>query len=95
MSSVKHLLAVCVLALALPATALAWGGSYPTGDAFGSSVQINVSDSYPVDQTLPQTWATYLGTLVHGPEISKLILHLAPLPEVQATCGSSARRTSD
>jgi hypothetical protein len=90
MTSVKRLLVVCLLALALPATALAWGGSYPTGDAFGSSVHIDVSDSYPVDQTLPQTWATYLGTLVHGPEISKLILHLAPLPEVQATCGSSA-----
>ena len=86
----KRLLAVCLLALALPATALAWGGSYPTGDSFGSSVQINVSDSLPVDQTLPQTWATYLGTLVHGPEISKLILDLRPLSEVQDTCGSSA-----
>ncbi len=90
MTSVKRLLAVCLLALALPATALAWGGSYPTGDSFGSSVQINVSDSYPVDQTLPQTWATYLGTLVHGPEMSKLILDLRPLSEVQDTCGSSA-----
>jgi hypothetical protein len=87
---VKRLLAVCLLALALPATALAWGGSYPTGDAFGSSVQIDVSDSIPVDQALPQTWATYLGTLVHGPEMSKLVLDLRPLSEVQNTCGSAA-----
>jgi hypothetical protein len=90
MSLVKRFLAVCVLALALPAAALAWGGTYPTGDTLGSSVQIDVSDSYPVDQTLPQSWATYLGTLVHGPEISKLILDLRPLSEVQATCGSAA-----
>jgi hypothetical protein len=87
---VKRFAAVCLLALALPASALAWGGVYPTGDTFGSSIHIDVSDSYSVDDTLPQTWATYLGTLVHGPELAKLNLHLATLPEVQATCGASA-----
>jgi hypothetical protein len=87
---VKRFLAVCVVALALPASALAWGGVYATGDSLGSSVRIDVSDSYPVDDTLPQSWATYLGTLVHGPELSKLTLDLAPLPEVQAQCGASA-----
>jgi hypothetical protein len=87
---VKRFAAVCLLALALPASAFAWGGVYPTGDTFGSSIHIDVSDSYPVDDTLPQSWATYLGTLVHGPELAKLNLHLAPLPEVQAQCGASA-----
>jgi hypothetical protein len=77
-------------ALALPAAALAWGGSYPTGDAYGSSVQIDVSDTYPVDQALPQKWATFLGTLVHGPEISRLTLELAPEPEVATVCGPQA-----
>ncbi len=86
----KRFVVACLAALALPASAFAWGGVYATGDAFGSSVNIRVSDSYPVDDTLPQTWATYLGTLVHGPELSKLTLHLAPLPEVQAHCGSQA-----
>jgi hypothetical protein len=57
---VKRLLLVVAVALALPASALAWGGSYPSGDAYGSFVQIQVSDSYPVDQALPQDWATYL-----------------------------------
>ena len=76
----KRFLFVCLLALALPASALAWGGVYPSGDSLGSSVKIEVSDSYPVDDTLPQTWATYLGTLVHGPELALLTLHLAPLP---------------
>jgi hypothetical protein len=87
---VKRFAAVCLLALALPASAFAWGGVYATGDTFGSSIHVDVSDSYPVDQTLPQTWATYLGTLVHGAELARLTLHLAPLPEVQAECGSSA-----
>lgn len=77
-------------ALLLPASALAWGGTYPTGDSLGTSVHIDVSDAYPVDQTLPQTWATFLGTLVHGPELSSLTLRLAPIDEVGRVCGSEA-----
>jgi hypothetical protein len=87
---VKRLLAVVVLALALPASALAWGGSYPTGDSLGTFVQVQVSDSYPVDDALPQGWASYLGTLVHGPELARLTLDLMPLSDVQAKCGSQA-----
>jgi hypothetical protein len=87
---VKRLLAVMVVALALPASALAWGGSYPTGDTYGSYVQIQVSDTYPVDPALPQDWATYLGTLVHGPELAHLTLNLMPLDEVQTLCGTQA-----
>jgi hypothetical protein len=86
----KRFLAACLLALALPASAFAWGGVYPTGDSSGSSVRIDVSDSYPVDQALPQSWATYLGTLVHGEELGRLTLDLAPLGEVQAQCGGGA-----
>ncbi len=84
---VKRLLLVALVALAFPASALAWGGSYPTGDSAGSFVTIQVSDTYPVDQALPQGWATYLGTLVHGPELSRLTLHLIPLSAVQSICG--------
>src|SRR4029077_8203657 len=87
---VKRLLSVVAVALALPASAFAWGGSYPTGDSLGTSVQIQVSDTYPVDQALPQDWATYLGTLVHGPEISRLTLNLVPEGVVQTTCGAQA-----
>jgi hypothetical protein len=89
-SRVKRLLAVVFVALVLPASALAWGGSYPTGDSYGSSVTIQVSDTYPVDQALPQDWATYLGTLVHGPEMARLTLDLVPLTDVQAICGDQA-----
>jgi hypothetical protein len=87
---VKRLLFVLLAALALPATALAWGGSYPTGDQFGSAVTIQVADSYTQDQVVPQDWASYLGTLVHGPEISKLTLNLVPQDSVQAVCGRQA-----
>jgi hypothetical protein len=87
---VKRLLCVAACALVFPAAAFAWGGSYSAGDTLGSSVRINVSDSYPVDQTLPQGFATYLGSLVHGPELSRLTLDLAPLSEVEQVCGGQA-----
>jgi hypothetical protein len=84
------ILAVALACLAIPAAALAWGGRYPSGDQAGTTVNIQVSDTYPVDQTLPQTWATYLGTLVHGPEIASLTLDLAPGGEVESICGAQA-----
>jgi hypothetical protein len=87
---VKRLLAVMVVALALPASALAWGGTYPTGDSLGTFVQIQVADTYPVDEALPQGWAAYLGSLVHGPELVRLTLNLMPLSGVQSVCGAQA-----
>ena len=86
----KRLLLVVAVALALPASALAWGGSYPAGDQYGSFVNIQVADSYTQDQVVPQDWAAYLGTLVHGPELSKLTLNLVPQDSVQAVCGRQA-----
>ena len=86
----KRLLVVAVTALALPASAFAWGGAYPAGDRYGTYVKIQVSDSYPVDQALPQDWATYLGSLVHGPELARLTLNLVPLSSVQSLCGAQA-----
>jgi hypothetical protein len=87
---VKRPLAVLVVALVFPASALAWGGTYPTGDSIGTFVTIQVADAYPVDETLPQGWATYLGTLVHGPELARLTLDLMPLSSVQSVCGTQA-----
>ena len=83
------LLAVAA-ALLLPASALAWGGTYPTSDSLGTSVHIDVSDAYPFDPALPQSWATFLGTLVHGPELAALTLRLAPTDEVSRVCGPGA-----
>jgi hypothetical protein len=87
---VRIALLAVALPLVVPASALAWGGSYPTGDALGTSVHIDVSDAYPVDETLPQSWATFLGTLVHGPELATLTLRLAPTDDVSRVCGLGA-----
>jgi hypothetical protein len=81
---------VALVVLIVPASAFAWGGRYPTGDVFGSTIQINVSDTYPVDQALPQGWAAYFGSLVHGREIAQVVVNLAPLEEVQQFCGPQA-----
>ena len=93
MHSVQVKRAVLVVALVggiLPTSALAWGGRYATGDVYGSTIQINVSDTYPVDPALPQNWATFFGTLVHGRELAKLTVDLAPLDEVENVCGPQA-----
>ena len=88
----KQVLLVALVALVLPAAAFAWDGSYPTGDSAGTSVHIVVADTYPVDPTLPQSWATYLGSLPHGPELSLLTLNLMPLSSVESNryCGDQA-----
>ena len=65
-----------------------WGGRYST--ATGEQVTVYVSDSYPQDQAIPQRWADFLDSLVHGPELSQVTVYLAPLDEVQTTCGPEA-----
>jgi hypothetical protein len=89
---VKRVLIVGLVALVLPGVALAWDGTYPTGDAAGTSIHIVVADTYPVDQTLPQSWATYLGSLPHGPELALLTLNLMPLSTLQTNryCGDQS-----
>ena len=65
-----------------------WGGRYST--ASGAQVTVYVSDSYPQDQSIPQRWADFLDSLVHGSELSQVTVYLAPLDEVQTTCGADA-----
>jgi hypothetical protein len=86
----RAVVVVALLGGILPASALAWGGRYSSGDAFGSTVEINVSDAYPVDEALAQEWATFFGSLVHGRELAALTVDLAPLDEVQRFCGPQA-----
>jgi hypothetical protein len=68
--------------------AQAWGGSYPTST--GETVRVEVSDRYPVDETVTRAWAEYLASLVHGPELARVTLYLAPYSEVQSICGFDA-----
>lgn len=65
-----------------------WGGRYST--ATGELVTVYVSDGYPQDQAIPQRWADFLDSLVHGPELSQVTAYLAPLDEVQSICGIEA-----
>jgi hypothetical protein len=65
-----------------------WGGRYTTPS--GEAVTVYVSDSYPQDPAIPQRWADFLGSLVHGSELSLVTAYLAPLEEVQTVCGADA-----
>jgi hypothetical protein len=65
-----------------------WGGQYTIST--GEVVTIFASDSYPQDPAIPQRWADFLGSLVHGSELSALRAYIAPLSEVQRFCGVRA-----
>jgi hypothetical protein len=65
-----------------------WGG--PTTAADGESVSIYLSDTYPQDPALQAKWANLMTSLVHGPELQTVSIHLAPLVEVQRFCGGGA-----
>jgi hypothetical protein len=65
-----------------------WGG--PTVATDGETVNIFFSDSYPVDQARAQQWADFMTSLVHGPEIATVAIHLLTLAEVQRACGGQA-----
>ena len=75
---------------ALPAArqAAEWGG--PTVAPNGETVTIFFSGTYPVDAALQQKWVNFMTSLLHGPEISTVTIHIAPLAEVQRFCGSQA-----
>jgi hypothetical protein len=63
-----------------------WGG--PTIAADGETVNVLVSDAYPVDPAIPQATADLMAQLYHGSELSTVSIYLAPLAEVQSICGA-------
>ncbi len=65
-----------------------WGGQYRT--AAGELVTIYASNSYPVDPALGQRWADFLGSLVHGSEISTVTVLLATPTQIARVCGADA-----
>ena len=68
-------------------TALTWRGG-PIVTSTGETVTVYVSDSLPT--VTPEQWAEFLVNLDHGPEISKVTVHIATLDEVQQICGARA-----
>jgi len=67
--------------------AVTWRGG-PITASSGEVVHVFVSDLLPAET--PETWAEFLVTLTHGPEITSLTTRLAPLEEVQQLCGAQA-----
>jgi hypothetical protein len=65
-----------------------WGGVYTAPD--GETVTIYTSNSYLVDDAVSQSWAGFFTWLLHGSELSRLTVFMAPLAEVQAFCGANA-----
>jgi hypothetical protein len=65
-----------------------WGG--PTTATDGETVNVYFSDSYPGDPARAHVMADFMTSLVHGPELQTVSIHLAPLVEVQRRCGGDA-----
>jgi hypothetical protein len=65
-----------------------WGGVYRT--AAGESVTVYASNSYPMDPALGQRWADFLGSLVHGSELSAVTVLLATPSQIARFCGPEA-----
>jgi hypothetical protein len=65
-----------------------WGGPYRI--ASGELVTVFASNSYPMDPALGQRWANFLGSLVHGPELSSVTVLLAPQSQISRVCGAAA-----
>src|SRR3954453_5688133 len=59
---------------------------YPTGDGT-ISIPVTLASSYTGDPAVAQTYATFLGTLPHGPELASLKVTVVPSSEVAADCG--------
>lgn len=65
-----------------------WGGTYLL--ASGETVELYVSGDYEQDQARSQAWADFLGTLVHGDELSKVTVFMASAREIRRYCGRGA-----
>ena len=65
-----------------------WGGRFTT--AGGELVTVFVSDDFEEDQATGQRWADFLGSLVHGSELSTVTVYFSSSQELRATCGRGA-----
>ncbi len=64
-----------------------WGGRYSTST--GESVVIYTSEAYAQDERANQTLADFLAGLVHGRELSRLTVYVAPLALLETMCGAT------
>jgi hypothetical protein len=64
-----------------------WGGVYTTKTA--EQVTVYSSNAYPIDPAANQATADFIAGLIHGKEISKVTVYMAPAEEVAALCQST------
>ena len=60
--------------------------NYPTAD--GTLIPVTLAASYTGDPAIAQTYATFLGTLPHGPELASLRVTVVPSTEMARACGA-------
>ena len=77
--------AVVLVVLPVPAAHALWGGQYTA--ASGETVRIFSSDLYPRDDAAHQSWADFLTSLVHGPELARVTVVFLTPDEIARTCG--------
>ena len=65
-----------------------WGGEYTIST--GERVTVYASNSYPMDPALEQRWADFLGSLIHGSEISQVTVLLSTAAQISRVCGEDA-----
>ena len=65
-----------------------WGGQYRTNA--GVLVTVYASNDYPQDPALGQRWADFLASLLHGPELSSVIVLLSTTGQIEDVCGRDA-----
>ncbi len=59
--------------------------NYPTAD--GLTIPVTLAAGYTGDPAGAQTYATFVGTLPHGPELASLRLAVVPSGEIDDACG--------
>jgi hypothetical protein len=59
---------------------------YPTGDGT-MTIPVTLASSYKGDPAIAQAYATFLGTLPHGPELAWLRVRVVPSTQVAEECG--------
>ena len=72
---------------ATPAPSGFWGGVYTTKT--NEQVTIYASNAYALDDAANQRWADFVASLVHGPEISRVTIYMAPPAQVATMCGGA------
>jgi hypothetical protein len=63
-----------------------WGGVYTAKT--GEQVTVYSSNAYPLDPAAHQAIADFMAGLIHGKELSKVTIYMAPAEEVASLCES-------